>query len=151
LDDFLHLVLWGHEHECIIDPTFSPQKEFYVTQPGSSVATALSEGESKPKSAISLLCLCLCLHLWKIRIADLFLPLEICRHVRLLRIRGQEFNIKKIKLKTVRPFLMEDIVLEEISSLKHSDSEEISTYLAGKVLFFLFLLCSTLLCSALLS
>jgi len=49
LEDFLHLVLWGHEHECLIDPELNPQQEFYITQPGSSIATALSDGESKKK------------------------------------------------------------------------------------------------------
>jgi len=50
LDDFLDLVVWGHEHECLIDPVDSPSgKKFKVTQPGSSVATSLISGESKPK------------------------------------------------------------------------------------------------------
>ena len=52
LDEFIHFILWGHEHECLIDPQFNPQKEFYVTQPGSSVATSLSDGESKQKYCI---------------------------------------------------------------------------------------------------
>lgn len=34
LDDFLDLVIWGHEHECLITPQRSSIKEFYVTQPG---------------------------------------------------------------------------------------------------------------------
>jgi double-strand break repair protein MRE11 len=49
LDPFLHLVIWGHEHECCIDPYFNEQQEFYVTQPGSSIATSLSEGEAVEK------------------------------------------------------------------------------------------------------
>lgn len=49
LDSFFDFILWGHEHECLIDPQYNPQKEFYVCQPGSSVATSLSEGESKEK------------------------------------------------------------------------------------------------------
>lgn len=49
LDQFIDLVLWGHEHECIIEPAYNPEQDFYVTQPGSSVATSLSEGESKTK------------------------------------------------------------------------------------------------------
>ena len=50
LDEFLDLVVWGHEHECLIDAEWSASgKSFYVTQPGSSVATSLSPGEAKPK------------------------------------------------------------------------------------------------------
>ena len=49
LDDFIHLVMWGHEHECLIDPEYCDEQQFYITQPGSSIATALSEGESKTK------------------------------------------------------------------------------------------------------
>lgn len=49
IDDFVDLVFWGHEHECKIDPTWNGVQNFYVTQPGSSVATSLSEGETKEK------------------------------------------------------------------------------------------------------
>ena len=49
LSDFLHFVVWGHEHECRVWPEENPVQRFYVTQPGSSVATSLSEGEAKPK------------------------------------------------------------------------------------------------------
>nr|CAD7393761.1 unnamed protein product [Timema cristinae] len=34
LDDFLDLVMWGHEHECRISPEWNPSQSFYVTQPG---------------------------------------------------------------------------------------------------------------------
>ena len=83
LDDFLDLVVWGHEHECKIDPSWNGVKNFYVTQPGSSIATSLSDGETREK------------------------------HVGLLLIRGKNFKLKKIKLNTVRQFLMEDIVLQD--------------------------------------
>nr|CAD7451961.1 unnamed protein product [Timema tahoe] len=49
LDDFLDLVMWGHEHECRIAPEWNPSQSFYVTQPGSSVATSLSKGETAEK------------------------------------------------------------------------------------------------------
>lgn len=61
--EFLDLVVWGHEHECRADPEaitsaagaskFDARPRFIV-QPGSSVATALSEGESKKKHAVLL-------------------------------------------------------------------------------------------------
>ena len=63
LPGFLDLVIWGHEHESIPSPDYQtvgdiistgiPTDEnededrngFYIYQPGSSVATSLSEGE----------------------------------------------------------------------------------------------------------
>ncbi|KAF9958853.1 Double-strand break repair protein mre11a [Modicella reniformis] len=30
LDDFINLVIWGHEHECLIDPVYNPQQGFHV-------------------------------------------------------------------------------------------------------------------------
>ncbi|KAH9365286.1 hypothetical protein HPB48_015836 [Haemaphysalis longicornis] len=47
LDEFLDLVVWGHEHECLIDSEWNGR--FYVMQPGSSVATSLCPGEAAPK------------------------------------------------------------------------------------------------------
>lgn len=48
LPSFMHLVFWGHEHECRIEPEDSLD-EFRITQPGSSIATSLSPGEAVPK------------------------------------------------------------------------------------------------------
>lgn len=84
IDSFFDLIFWGHEHECAIEPALNPDQQFYITQPGSSVATSLSEGESKTK------------------------------HVGVLTIEeGREFHLEKIRLKTVRPFIMEDLVLRD--------------------------------------
>ncbi|KAK3090953.1 hypothetical protein FSP39_016025 [Pinctada imbricata] len=66
LDDFLDLVIWGHEHECRIEPEWNGTQNFYVSQPGSSVATSLCEGEAGKK------------------------------HVGLLQIRGKDFKMTKI-------------------------------------------------------
>jgi len=85
LDDFLDLVIWGHEHECRITPTSNGVNKFLVSQPGSSIATSLSEGETKDK------------------------------HVGLLLIHGTEWKIKRLKLETVRQFKMQDIVLADTS------------------------------------
>lgn len=50
LDEFLDLVIWGHEHECLIDPQYSEsEKDIFISQPGSSIATSLCEGEAKHK------------------------------------------------------------------------------------------------------
>ena len=68
-DDSVDLVVWGHEHDCRIVPepvagTFAGAhildtqdglnnqwvgKNYYITQPGSSVATSLADGESIEK------------------------------------------------------------------------------------------------------
>ena len=48
LPDFFHLVVWGHEHECRIEPE-KMDMDFFVTQPGSPCATSLCEGEAKQK------------------------------------------------------------------------------------------------------
>ncbi|XP_017881711.1 double-strand break repair protein MRE11 [Ceratina calcarata] len=83
LPKLLHLVMWGHEHECRIDEEFVPQTKYFITQPGSSIATSLCEGESIPK------------------------------HVGILKIHGQKFKIEKLPLKTVRPFVFDDLFLQE--------------------------------------
>ncbi|GFF30237.1 double-strand break repair protein mus-23 [Aspergillus udagawae] len=83
LPDFLDLVIWGHEHECLINPKLNPETKFHVMQPGSSVATSLVPGEAVPK------------------------------HVAILSITGREFKCEPIRLKTVRPFAMREIVLSE--------------------------------------
>ena len=49
LPSFLDLVLWGHEHKCEIHPTRSESGDFFITQPGSTIATSLSDGEAVQK------------------------------------------------------------------------------------------------------
>lgn len=49
LPDFLDLIVWGHEHECRIQPEFNSEQSFFVMQPGSSVATSLCAGEAVDK------------------------------------------------------------------------------------------------------
>ncbi|ORX55853.1 DNA repair exonuclease [Piromyces finnis] len=102
VNDFIDLILWGHEHECLIDLSKNEVKNFYITQPGSSVATSLCEGESKTK------------------------------HIGILRIKQKQFEIEKIKLKSVRPFLMADICLQENLS-NERDPTVITNYLIQKV------------------
>uniref|UniRef100_A0A671W738 Double-strand break repair protein MRE11 n=1 Tax=Sparus aurata TaxID=8175 RepID=A0A671W738_SPAAU len=96
LDDFIDLVVWGHEHECLITPTRNEQQLFYVTQPGSSVATSLSPGEAAKK------------------------------HVGLLRVKGRRMNLEKIPLKTVRQFFIEDVVLEDHQDLFTPDTPQVT-------------------------
>lgn len=81
LPEFLDFVLWGHEHDCHIDANQTPGKNYYVSQPGSSVATSLSEGES------------------------------IDKHIGILYIHKNQFKLEKIMLQTVRPFVFKSIDL----------------------------------------
>lgn len=83
LPEFLDLVIWGHEHECLIDPRLNPETNFQVMQPGSSVATSLCPGEA------------------------------VSKHVAILSVTGREFKCEPIRLKSVRPFAMREIVLSE--------------------------------------
>lgn len=49
--DEAHLVVWGHEHDCIERATPQPVsgRPYYIVQPGSSIATSLAKGEAIPK------------------------------------------------------------------------------------------------------
>ncbi|KAF7663348.1 hypothetical protein LDENG_00211740 [Lucifuga dentata] len=96
LDDFIDLVVWGHEHECLIAPTRNEQQLFYVTQPGSSVATSLSPGEATKK------------------------------HIGLLRVKGRKMNLHKIPLKTVRQFFIQDVVLSDYQDLFTPDTPQVT-------------------------
>ncbi|KAI9362043.1 meiotic recombination 11 [Zopfochytrium polystomum] len=104
LDDFLHLIVWGHEHECLVDLQESPARGFFISQPGSSVATSLCEGEAVQK------------------------------HVALVTIMPKkEFYLEKIPLKQVRPFVTGDIVLSEHVAHQASEERAINDFLADKV------------------
>ncbi|KAI9726763.1 MAG: meiotic recombination [Chrysothrix sp. TS-e1954] len=83
LPDFMDLVVWGHEHECLIEPRYNPEMSFHVMQPGSSVATSLVPGEA------------------------------VTKHVAILKVTGKKFECETIQLKTIRPFIMKEIVLRD--------------------------------------
>ena len=88
LPSFLDLVIWGHEHDCQVKPQESLRGEFYVIQPGSSVATSLTPGEAGLK------------------------------HIALIDLKQGVFRCNPVPLWTVRPLVMRDIVLSETGLLK---------------------------------
>ncbi|KAH7346509.1 Metallo-dependent phosphatase-like protein [Rhexocercosporidium sp. MPI-PUGE-AT-0058] len=88
LPEFLDLVVWGHEHECIIDPRENPEMGFHVMQPGSSVATSLVPGEA------------------------------VSKHVAILSVTGRDFTVKKHRIKSVRPFIHRELVLADDDRFK---------------------------------
>ncbi len=77
------MVIWGHEHESLIKPEYNELQQFYVTQPGSSVITSLSESEVAPK------------------------------HVATLKIFKKSFKLDPIPLRSVRQFVMDTVVLSD--------------------------------------
>jgi len=102
LDNFLDFIIWGHEHECKITPHQSQVGDFFITQPGSTICTALSEFEALKK------------------------------HCGLLEIKGSQFRLKPIPLQTVRPFVIEDVVLAS-EGLDPDEPDKIDEFLASKV------------------
>ncbi|KGN60009.2 hypothetical protein Csa_001425 [Cucumis sativus] len=99
LPRFLDFIVWGHEHECLVDPLEVPGMGFHITQPGSSVATSLIDGESKPK------------------------------HVLLLEIKGNQYRPTKIPLTSVRPFEYTEIVLKDEPDIDSNDQNSIIEHL----------------------
>ncbi|KAF2691364.1 DNA repair exonuclease [Lentithecium fluviatile CBS 122367] len=91
LPGWLDLVVWGHEHECLIDPKENPEMGFKVIQPGSSIATSLMPGEA------------------------------VAKHVTILNVTGKEFTTEPIRLKTVRPFIMREIMLRDEPEIKKKE------------------------------
>lgn len=83
LPELMDLVVWGHEHECLIDPRLNTKMQFHVMQPGSSVATSLVPGEAVPK------------------------------HVAVVSVTGKEFTVEKHRIKSVRPFITKELVLAQ--------------------------------------
>ncbi|KAJ3675665.1 hypothetical protein LUZ60_004707 [Juncus effusus] len=99
LPRFLDFIIWGHEHECLVDPQEVPGMGFHITQPGSSVATSLIDGEAKPK------------------------------HVLLLEIKGSQYRPTKIPLKSVRPFEYAEVVLKDEADVDPNDQASVLEYL----------------------
>ncbi|RHY34596.1 hypothetical protein DYB32_000806 [Aphanomyces invadans] len=55
IPEFIDFVVWGHEHECVIEAEESIKGDFYITQPGSSVATSLVEAKPKKIGVLEIL------------------------------------------------------------------------------------------------
>ncbi|RWS29925.1 double-strand break repair protein MRE11A-like isoform X2 [Leptotrombidium deliense] len=87
LTSLADLVIWGHEHESIVNLEWNEQQRFFVYQPGSTVVTSFCAAEAKPK------------------------------HVGLLSVfhNGVEnvFKVRPIPLKTTRKLYFESLNIEE--------------------------------------
>ncbi|CAI5473779.1 unnamed protein product [Closterium sp. Yama58-4] len=102
---FLDLVVWGHEHECRIEPEQPARARYFISQPGSSVVTQLAEGEAKPK------------------------------HVLHLRVQGNNFKTQNIALTTPRPFEYAEVALRDAQAqgVNARDPEELALFLSNTV------------------
>ncbi|XP_071865259.1 double strand break repair nuclease mre11 isoform X1 [Bombus fervidus] len=99
LPEFINLVIWGHEHECRITPEHIPETTYYVSQPGSSIATSLCEGEAKPK------------------------------HIGILNVNKMDFKLQSIKLQTVRPFIFDNLIIQDKDiPIQNNESRSASVY-----------------------
>ncbi|KAL7409704.1 Metallo-dependent phosphatase-like protein [Mrakia frigida] len=106
-DDSTDLVIWGHEHDCRIVPEAVAEKPYWISQPGSSVATSLAEGEALEKK------------------------------VAILRIQGKGFDIEPLPLKTVRPFVMRQIEMAdaaEENGVDLTNKQKVTEYLRSQVM-----------------
>lgn len=92
---------------CLIEPMHNPERSFFVSQPGSTVATSLCEGESKIK------------------------------HVGILEIQNGKWDFRKIRLKSVRPFVIHDLELEG-TELSPKDSSGLLIFLHDQVRIMVF-------------
>jgi len=110
LPGFLDLVIWGHEHECHTDLTAAQgrsdmERATRIMQPGSTIATSLCEGESRPK------------------------------HVFKLDIRGTQFRTVATPMRCVRPFISHALVLSEsdIDSASSEADKRVTLLLRSKI------------------
>ena len=93
----------GHEHECCSDPVESVEGQYFVLQPGSSVATSLSGGEAVEKKVV------------------------------IMEIMGDQYRTVPIPLHTTRPFLMADVRLADDLDPLDANPQQIEDYLTEKV------------------
>ncbi|KAF9022233.1 DNA repair exonuclease [Hymenopellis radicata] len=81
-------------------------KNYYICQPGSSVATSLADGEA------------------------------IEKHVALVKVQGKDFQLTPLPLRTVRPFVIEEVAVSDLASeynFELNDQISINKYLKIKV------------------
>lgn len=97
LDDHLpavDLIVWGHDQECLIEPQLHQGIITKVSQPGSSVTTSLTKGNSTEK------------------------------HIGILEVCGKNFELRPVKLATVRPFVFRSYDIDEhVDVLKLNDGD----------------------------
>lgn len=81
---FIDLIIWGHEHDSYTQPRMAENREYYIYQPGSTVATSLTEGEARIKNML------------------------------LLEIKNIGFKMTAVPLENTRPILYKQLELNSI-------------------------------------
>ena len=94
IPEWMDFVIFGHEHECQIEPQESVVGTFRVSQPGSSVAISLSASEA------------------------------VMKQVGILDICGDHFRMMPIPLTQVRTLLMRDISLSANNTYPKLDPDD---------------------------
>eukprot|EP01039_Chlorochromonas_danica_P003315 gene3315-3636_t len=108
IPDWMDLVIWGNEHECLPNLSESVVGTYRILQPGSSVACSLSAGESSERP----------------------------KHMVFFEVKERKFRSKPIRYQNVRQFIFDDIALRGIPGLEPNDpkvEEKMKEELAKKV------------------
>lgn len=82
--EFIDIIIWGHEHDSFIEHRKTQNREYVIYQPGSTVATSLTEGEARLK------------------------------HMLFLEIRNLGYKITPIPIKNTRRILFRNLELKDI-------------------------------------
>ena len=106
LDDLPDLVIWGHEHGCVGDLEYFEPCNFYILQPGSTVATSLCDAEAGDK----------CYGIMTVMFDEAK--------------EKPRFKVKMHKLESVRPFSTKTVTIDELLKDRNfKTAEEAQEYL----------------------
>ena len=93
----------GHEHECMHEPAESIDGQYFVLQPGSSVATSLSGGEAVDKKVV------------------------------IMEIQGDQYRTVPVPLYTTRPFVIADVKLSDELDPLDASASQVEDFLSEKI------------------
>jgi double-strand break repair protein MRE11 len=107
IPDWMDVVIWGNEHECVPNLVESLVGTFRIYQPGSSVATSLCEGESS----------------------------KYPKHFGMLEVNLEKFRLVTFPYTQIRSFTYADISLAEegLDPREPNIEEAINTLLSRKI------------------
>jgi double-strand break repair protein MRE11 len=105
IPDWMDIVIWGNEHECVPNLVESLVGTFRIYQPGSSIATSLCEGESS----------------------------KYPKHYGCLEIHLEKFRLNTFPYQQIRSFTFSDLsLLEEGLDPREPNLEEMTNHLLTK-------------------
>lgn len=94
IPDWMDLVIWGNEHECLPQLQESLVGTYRILQPGSSVACSLSKGESTSSP----------------------------KHMAYFEVKERKFRMKPVKFQQVRQFIYDEVCLKNYKELDPSNN-----------------------------